>query len=335
MLVDNRHISILMPVYNAGAFLNQCIDSIIDQKHVNWELISIDDYSNDHSFEILQSYAEKDTRIKVYKNVNKGIIPALALAFSLSSGEFVTRMDADDIMPYDKLSSLLGLLESSGSGNIVTGKVKYFSDYDLGEGYLKYQNWLNEMCEQENHYEQIYKECVVPSACWMAFRSDLEAIGAFSESQYPEDYDLVFKFYLNDFKVRALKKILHLWRDHPSRASRNDPNYADQSFFDLKLQYFLKKDRKFHIPLFLWGAGKKGKSLAKLLISKNVEFRWVTNNAKKIGHFIYEKEILPLEKMKTLGARQVIVTIADQRFQSNKADLYIDFGISKNDLFEF
>lgn len=304
-------ISILMPVFNAQHFLKDCLDSILEQRAMNWELVAVNDYSTDKSEEILQQYAALDSRIKVMRNQSKGIIPALRLAYNHSSGEHITRMDADDKMTPEKLAQLQNTLLQMGPGHISTGLVKYFSDAEeLGAGYQAYADWLNKLAIQQNHYSAIYKECVIPSPCWMVHRTDLDRCGAFEPETYPEDYDLCFRFYQHHIQPITVPTVLHYWRDHTGRTSRNDPKYADQHFFPLKLKYFLQLDYKPQQPLVLWGAGKKGKKLAQLLQEANITFFWVCNNEAKWGHHIYGIEMRPIAEVKTLQNPQIIITVA-------------------------
>ena len=95
-----------MPVYNAAHWLEACLESIINQTHTNFEVIAVDDFSTDNSLEILKKCSQQDDRIHYYQNSDKGIIPALQLALSKSTAELITRMDADDIMPPQKLEWL-------------------------------------------------------------------------------------------------------------------------------------------------------------------------------------------------------------------------------------
>ncbi|GAG60222.1 unnamed protein product, partial [marine sediment metagenome] len=78
-------ISILTPFKNTAEFLQECLESIVKQTYTNWELIIIDDNSTDLSSEIVSTYAEKDSRIKLHKNTGNGIIDALRLAFKNSN----------------------------------------------------------------------------------------------------------------------------------------------------------------------------------------------------------------------------------------------------------
>ncbi len=303
-------ISILIPVKNAAPFLSECFVSILGQTETDWEAVFVDDHSTDGSLAILQTVSKRFSQIKVYSSEGQGIVPALQKAFAQSSGSMITRMDADDVMPKNKLKLLKKHLESLGEGYVATGKVQYFSQEELGDGYVKYQNWLNELAENNSHYQDLYKECVVPSAGFMIYRSDLASIGAFDQPIYPEDYDLVFRFYQYGLKVSAVKEVIHHWRDHPNRTSRNVEMYSGH-FFDLKLPYFLALDYDVSKELLLFGAGKKGKLLAQKLMDKQIPFHWLTNNPKKIGRDIYGKLLLSEKDMVvTPEKHQAIIAIS-------------------------
>ena len=303
-------VSILMPVFNAAPYLEKCLNSIIGQSHQEWELIAVNDHSTDESWEKLCLLQSKDSRVKVFQNPGKGIIHALRFALRQSHGQWITRMDADDIMATEKIASLYQKLQSAGPGYLATGMVAYFSDQQLGEGYRHYAQWLNQLNLNQQHYQHIYRECVIPSPCWMIAREDLLKVDAFETDRYPEDYDLCFRFYEHQIKVISSHHVLHYWRDHGDRASRNQEVYADNFFMPLKLDYFLKLDYHSDSSLVIWGAGKKGKRIARWLQAKKVPFHWVCNNPNKWGHQIYDCRLYPPEKIHALGKVQVIVAVA-------------------------
>ena len=162
------------------------------------------------------------------------------------------------------------------------------------------------------NFEEIYKECVIQSPCWMMFREDLDRIGAFQSNTYPEDYDLAFSMYMHQLNViPCTNEILHLWRDHSNRASRNDDNYKDNRFLKLKINYFVKIDHRSDKPLVIWGAGTKAKSIAKQLITANIHFHWITDNKNKIGHNIYGTVLSSSSLLSSLSNAQIILTIAN------------------------
>lgn len=301
-----------MPVKNTAVFLTDCLESILQQTEKYWELIAINDHSTDESLAILNNFAKKDPRIQVFNNTNTGIINALRLAYYKSSGQFITRMDSDDLMMPEKLKVLKAQLEENGNGHLALGQVKYFSSKPLGNGYQRYQDWLNHLSINGCNYQEIYKECVIPSPCWMVYRTDLDKCDAFLPDRYPEDYDLCFRFYENQLKIIPAKNVLHQWRDYPTRTSRTDTNYADNRFLTIKLHYFLKLDIDKKRPLIVWGAGKKGKWIAQQLVQLEQSFYWVCNNEKKIGKDIYGQILLPISSVQQFENPQFIISVAGE-----------------------
>jgi glycosyltransferase involved in cell wall biosynthesis len=333
---ENLKISVLIPVYNAANFIKECIESIIFQTQANWELICVDDFSNDNSINLLLDLQKSDSRIKILKNNKKGIIPALTLALENSTGNFITRMDADDKMHPNKLKELSATLMQYGPGHCITALVEYFPRESINEGYEKYAQWLNELTLQNAHYTEIYKECVVPSPCWMMHKSDLIKCGGFNSQCYPEDYDLIFRLYKHGIKIKGIPKTLHYWRDHPDRASRNDPNYSDQSFLNLKVPYFLELERDHSKALIIYGAGTKAKSLAKKLLQQQETFRWLSNNPKKIGHYIYDVEIESYRVLEQKNNSQILVSISGPFEKEQILQNFTNYGYVKNqDYFMF
>jgi glycosyltransferase involved in cell wall biosynthesis len=109
-------ITVYMPVFNAAAFLDQSISSILNQTFSNFEFIIVDDASTDNSWKIIKSYAKKDSRIIAIKNkINLGVSLTSNIAISQSSGKFLARMDADDISFSDRLKKQLDFLQKNKS----------------------------------------------------------------------------------------------------------------------------------------------------------------------------------------------------------------------------
>ena len=144
----------------------------------------------------------------------------------------------------------------------------------------------------------------------MIDRTDLEKCEAFRPNRYPEDYDLCFRFYENGLKVIPNNQVLHQWRDYPNRTSRTDKNYADNRFLTIKVHYFLKLERDKNRLLVIWGAGRKGKLIARQLIEHKMDFLWVCNNERKIGKDIYGQILLPFNAIKKMNQPQLIISVA-------------------------
>ncbi|MCB9197308.1 MAG: glycosyltransferase [Flavobacteriales bacterium] len=314
--VDPRHkISIITPFYNPGKFLEPCILSILDQTYQNWELILVNDQSTDESPKIAQHYSSIDSRIIYFHNTEKGLIQALKLAYNQSTGSFLTRMDADDLMTPKRLELMLQELTKHKEGFVCIGNVKYFSEAELGQGYIIYERWLNKLTNNRNNFSEIYRECTIPSPNFLIYRDDFDKIGAFEPDQYPEDYDLAFRMYQKRLKICSVPEITLYWRDHALRSTRTQEHYKSFNFIQLKVKYFLQIDRLSSKPLIIWGAGKKGKAIAKEFIKNQVEFLWITENPKKIGIQIYERSINHSDQISLHVESQIIIAVSNPEEQ--------------------
>ncbi len=310
-------VSILIPYKNTAGYITDCLDSILAQTYTNWEVIAINDHSTDASYEIVQEYAQQDARIKTYINSGNGIIQALRTAYLKSNGLFITRMDSDDVMTKKRISHMARDLTQKGIGHLSVGQVHYFSAEGISNGYERYEKWLNALTEKGINFSEIYKECVIPSPCWMVHRSDLDACGAFESNRYPEDYDLAFRFYATGFQIIPCNEILLLWRDYDARTSRTSEHYAQNYFLDIKLHYFLKLHWDKSRPLAIWGAGKKGKQIAQMLQVEKVDFIWICDNPKKIGKEIYGVTLKPFQHLTQVANFQTIITVANESEQQD------------------
>lgn len=308
-------VSILIPFKNTANYLEDCLESLLKQTFKSWELIIVDDGSTDDSRIIVQKYTDKDSRIQLFNNQGKGIIEALRTAYSHAKGTFITRMDSDDIMMENKLMELHKSLQTQGRGHLALGKVRYFSEAGIGDGYKRYEDWLNSLTTKGNNFDEIYKECVIPSPCWMVYKTDFDKCNGFTPNTYPEDYDLAFRFFKYGLKCIPTNEVLHLWRDYPLRTSRIDVNYAENSFIDLKVNYFLELSYQKERKLIVWGAGTKGKKIAQLLINKKISFDWICDNPKKIDKLIYNQTLKPIDYLNSIKNSQCIISVANQEAQ--------------------
>ena len=322
-------ISIVIPYKNPMPFFEDCIESILNQSYTNFQLLLVSDHSCQESKNIAFKYSIKDHRVNSLESEGFGIINALKKGASVAKGDFITRMDADDLMREDKLQLMRNQLKSKGKGHVCIGGVKYFaSGKKLENGYIKYANWLNRLTFNENNFSEIFKECIVPSSSWMIYMSDFKKINQFNNLEYPEDYDFAFKLWTNNFKVTAVKEKIHFWRDHLRRTSRNSSVYSFENFMDLKLKYFINNKKKAEEIIVLWGAGKKGKTLAKKLINKKQSFYWITENVKKINKVIYGITIKDTILLEQKFEKLIICCISDPLFKipnNYKMNRFISF----------
>lgn len=107
----NPIISVIMPVYNAERYIAEAVESILAQTFTDFEFLIIDDGSTDGSLEILERYAAQDARIRLRSRPNTGYVVALNEMLADARGEFIARMDADDISKPERFAIQLRLFE--------------------------------------------------------------------------------------------------------------------------------------------------------------------------------------------------------------------------------
>ena len=310
-------------------YFKECLESILKQTYTNWELILVDDNSSDESTNIALNYSVLDARIKQVKSEGNGIIDALITGSKLIKGSFITRMDADDLMRVDKIEQMRNRLIDKGEKHVCVGGVKYFSSgKSLGDGYINYAKWLNKLTYNESNFNDIFKECTIPSPCWMLHKKDFTKLNKFNDLTYPEDYDLAFKMNYYKLKVTGVKEEIHFWRDHGKRISRNSTVYQFENFIKLKLKYFISNELQDDQKLILWGAGKKGKKIAKELKEKKQSFVWITGNEKKKNKMIYDQKVFDEKIFQEDYKKLILVAISELNFKipaNSKMNRFISF----------
>lgn len=105
--MQNKKVSVIIPVYNTELYLRRCLDSIINQTYKNLQIIIVNDGSTDSSLAICNEYANKDERICLIQKINEGQSVARNLGLDISEGEYITFVDSDDWIEIDMIENLI------------------------------------------------------------------------------------------------------------------------------------------------------------------------------------------------------------------------------------
>lgn len=135
-------ISIITASYNYENYIKQTIDSIISQSYPDWELIVVDDGSKDNSLEVIKSYCEKDSRIKLFtheNNQNLGLCETLKLGISKCSGVYIAFLESDDLWEKDCLLHKVEAISQNPNAAILVNDVELIGDKDFVNQYVERQ----------------------------------------------------------------------------------------------------------------------------------------------------------------------------------------------------
>lgn len=198
-----------MPVFNTEEFVGEAMESILNQSYKDFEFIIIDDCSTDKTFEVISSY--KDPRIKVIKNeVNSGRSASDNRAFKIARGEYVAKMDADDISLPNRFEKQVAFLNDNPAIDIIGGWMKHFGD---------------------NTYTKKYPASPDIAACEILFgipvgnptvmfrKESIEREGLHYDEDikgtYCEDYDFFAKAFIASLSITSIGEILLRYRVLP------------------------------------------------------------------------------------------------------------------------
>ena len=142
-------VSVIVTVYNIERYIGECLDSLLDQEEINYEVICVDDASTDRSYEILCDYQQRDSRIKVIHNSqNMGLSSARNVGFKEAVGEFLYNIDGDDLLKQGALKRLYSCAVENELDLLGFSAVSFFDDdemrkYGSENEYVRKGNYLD------------------------------------------------------------------------------------------------------------------------------------------------------------------------------------------------
>lgn len=188
-------ISVIMPTYNVEKYVAEAIGSILNQTYKNLEFIIVDDFSTDGTYEICKSFAEKDNRIKLFKNTqNLKISKTLNFALSKVTGKFVVRMDGDDISVPNRLEVMRNYLDSNPEIKLVGTSAITINEKGEEIGRTSFLD----------DFKLIKKTCTLKTPVahiWMTYKDVYEKLQGYRLCNPTEDYDFVLRCISSGFKV--------------------------------------------------------------------------------------------------------------------------------------
>jgi len=291
-------VSILMPCYNVAATVEETLQSISAQTHDDFEVVVVDDGSTDTTPGILAHWAGEDTKFRVLPLEHGGIITALNAGLEVCQGEYIARMDADDLMHTERLVKQAAYLDAHPEVALVSCLVTGFPSIKVREGFRIYIEWMNALVSHEDICREIFVESPLCHPSVMFRKQVVVDLDGYQEQGWPEDYDLWLRMYLAGHKFAKLTEFLLEWREHPHRLTRTDSRYSLENFIRAKAYYLTRGPLAGCHAVILWGAGMMGRRVSKHLMRENVPLvAFVDVDPKKIGRTLRSLPIISPEEL--------------------------------------
>ena len=231
-------VSVIIPVYKAEKFIDECIGSVLNQTFSDFEIILIDDGSPDNSGAICDEYVLKDNRIKAFHQKNGGVCVARNAGLDRATGDYVLFLDSDDYMPKDAIETLYNDAIENDAG-IVVGRM--FSDTEE----IKADNSLEIWSGSEAMVKGMEDHPALYGCCTKLFKRDLIEDVRFVEGRkVHEDGFFLFLAMIKLPVIAIRNKCTYIYRCNPNSASHEafSEKYFDVLYFCERKHQIIKEN---------------------------------------------------------------------------------------------
>jgi len=287
-------VSVLLPVRNGGRWLETGLASLARQSLPSFEIIAVDDGSDDDSATLLDGWAVRDSRFTVVHQPAEGLVAALNHGLEHCRAPLVARMDADDISHPKRLELQAARFSSRPEVGVVSCLVRHFPSRGVAAGFRLYEEWLNSLVAHDAIKRERFIESPVAHPSVMVRREVLTGIGGWRDAGWAEDYDLWLRCFEAGVVFDKIERPLFFWREHGDRLTRTDARYSVPSFLRCKAHYLARGPVAPSSRVVLWGAGQTGRRLSKFLAEEGVEIAAVVDiDPRKIGGTLRGVGVIP------------------------------------------
>ncbi len=298
-------VSVLMPLKNGMPLLPEAVESILSQSHQHLELIVADDGSTDGGSAWLKARCRQDSRLHFLDSEgDRGIAHALNRAFDRARGEWIARMDHDDLSHPERLARQIDLALEKG-WDLVSCRVKVPG---CAGGMQAYIEWQNQLLEPESIANNRFVESPLVHPSVLFSRRLIDTHGGWRQGDFPEDYELWLRWLDGGAIMGKSPEELFIWREGSRRLTRVDERYRREAFDQVKA-IWLKRWLDDHVvagrPIWIWGAGRKSRDTLSALISQGCrQAAFVDIDPGKIGQHIQGRPVYAPDALLALDGQQ-------------------------------
>lgn len=327
-------ISALLTTYNNEKYIQQTIDSVLNQTYKDFEFIIVNDGSTDRTKEILDNVNDKRVRI-FHLEQNVGIPTALNFGIDKCQGEYVIKIDGDDLQHPERFEKQLRFMENHPEYVLSKTLFNYFPDNDEVAATPRYQHRLKYNAPFKNNTktskeinEYLHWFCCISHSTMMV---KTEILKKYRYNNYPvfEDYDLFYRINKDGYKMGHLDECLVDIRvSEASVTAKSKAHLFNTVAYKIKEQ--VMENFKLYENIYIWGAGAHGQDIFCLLKDKGWKISgFIDSNldmeGKKVkGIKVFPPKIINASKeikvvvASTIGMFEIIKYLKSYRYETNR-----------------
>lgn len=210
----NPQISVIIPAYNAQEHIRECLESVLAQSFPNFEIVVVNDGSEDNTEQIVASIAASDARVRQIITRNQGLSCARNTGIDNAKGSWITFVDSDDMLMPEALSNLISGMEVTGCDIVVGDWCRRLDDVG-GDASVMAVDSI-ELTEKT-----LYQKKWNSSACAKLFSKKLLCREKFTPGVWYEDLDFFYRIYLLTDRIAVTDAVVYYYRDNPASFVNN------------------------------------------------------------------------------------------------------------------
>ncbi|MBX2810289.1 MAG: glycosyltransferase family 2 protein [Myxococcales bacterium] len=209
-------VSVIIPAYNEELYITEAIQSMLAQSYRELDIVVVDDGSSDRTPELLTALAGQEQRIRVVHQDNQGIVGALNRALAEAHGDYIARMDANDVCPTQRIARQMNYLHDFPEVALVSAWMASTTP----KGHFQGSIWRTPALPGEVAWALHFGNAVVHAA-FLARREAIDAVGGYRQEgvEHLEDYDLMLRL-VGQWVIANLPEVLYFRRELPTGITR-------------------------------------------------------------------------------------------------------------------
>lgn len=267
---NKPRVSILMPVKNSLPYLEGAINSILEQTMENFELIIINDHSNDGSYDYIRSLT--DHRIKAYSlSSSSGIVAASNYGLRMARSSLIARMDSDDIAKPERLQTQIDFMESNKNIVLVASNISIISESGFDRQAMELKHWYNTAHTNDEIKQQFFLGNCINHPSTIYKKQAAFQCGLYQEG-YPgaADYDFLLRLKKTGYFYKISQPLL-TYRVHKNQVSQRKLKQQRLSDARLKVRLLQESNLLENKKIILIGGGKGGKLILDQLLNQKIQ----------------------------------------------------------------